>query len=382
MLDYERTGGHEIGSRLIASRQLAWRFLFLFVIVTLPAAGQEAASQIRSEIQRVQHSLKNRPVADPDFPNISTVIEDQLKSASAALDAGWMYLSLEKLGQAVDLVEGVRAVADKKAEMVKDGLPAYEAEWKKVSLSLNKWERDLRGRDWSHAPAAVRALSETSDAMAVPLMDGARGFVTAMQPKDGLFNLGQAQGEAEFAQFCASLCFAQKADAIPRRSLLPELQNLQDKTNAAFVPPRSIELHARFVQLNSTLKLAQDLDAARLYSGALYQYLKAVLHFGLLTAAPPDGQGQSALKVAIARAQKKLEASGRDDSIAQLCVEWAASLVAHAGNGAPSADDWTTAQVIIDQVLPAYFTTFEPISPLQQASGKTVDITLVRWPYT
>jgi hypothetical protein len=371
MVHRERTGGHE----------LAWRFVLL-LIMTLPAAGQQAASQIRTEIQRVQQAVKSRPIADPDFPNISTVIEDQLKSASAALDAGWMYLSLEKLGPAVDLLQGVRAVADKKAEMVKDGLPAYEVEWKKVSLSLNKWEQDSRGRDWSNAPAAVRALSETSDAMAVPLMDGARAFATAIQAKDGLFNLGQAQGEAEFAQFCASLCFARKASALPLRSLLPELQSLQEKTNAAFVPERSIELHTRFIQLNSTIKLAQDLDAARSYSGALYQYLKAVLHYGLLTAVPPDSQAQSALKLAIARAQEKLEASERDDSIAQLCVEWAASLVAHAGDRAPGADDWTTAKVIIEQVLPAYFATFEPSSPLQPSAGKTVDITLVRWPYT
>lgn len=373
MIDYERTDRHETGGRLIAGLQPAWRILLLFVIVTLPAAGQDAASQIRAEIQSVQQGLKDRPITDPDTANLSTAIEDELKAASEAVGAGALYLSLERLGQAMDLLQGARAIADKKAEIVKSGLCAFEAEWRKISLALNECEQEARARDWSNVPAAVRALSETSEVRAIPLMDGGRALATATQPKDGLFNIGQAQGEAEFAHFCASMQFARKASTLPRRSLLPELHRLQDKTNAAFVPPRSIELHAQFVQLNSTLKLAEELDAARLYSGALYQYLRALLDYGLLTAVPPDGNGKSALKVAIGGIQKKLEISERDDSIAQLCVEWAASLVAHAGNGAPSADDWAIAQVIIDQVLPAYFAALQPASPLQQASGKTVE---------
>jgi len=32
--------------------------------------------------------------------------------------------------------------------------------------------------------------------------------------------------------------------------------------------------------------------------------------------------------------------------------------------------------------LPAYFALDKPLRPRQQAFGKTVDITLVRWPYT
>ena len=40
------------------------------------------------------------------------------------------------------------------------------------------------------------------------------------------------------------------------------------------------------------------------------------------------------------------------------------------------------ARVILDQVLPAYAAAKEPATEIAQASGKTVDITLVRWPYT
>jgi hypothetical protein len=161
LIDYERTDRHKIGGRLIACLQPAWRILLLFVVVTLPAGGQDAASQIRAEIQSVQQSLKDRPVTDPDTANLSTAIEDELKAASEAVNAGALYLGLQRLGQAMDLLQGARAVADKKAEIVKGGVPAFEAEWRKVSLVLDEHEKEVRSRDWSNVPAAVRALSET-----------------------------------------------------------------------------------------------------------------------------------------------------------------------------------------------------------------------------
>ena len=382
MVDLEQTGSPGIGSGLGAVLRPAWRLPVLCLIVTLPAAGLDAVSQIRTEIQRVHESLKNQPIKDPDTSSLSDAIQGQLKSASVALEAGRLYLGLEELEQAVDLLHGARIVEEKKAGIEKGGMPAYEAEWKKASLALDEHERLSHGRDWSHAPAAIRALSETSQGRAIPLLDGGRGFATATQPRDGLFYLGQAQGEDEFARFCATLRFAEKVNAETRRSLLRELQTLQQKTNAAFVPPRSIELHPRFIALNATLKLAQELDASRSYSGALYQYLEAVRHYGMLSAIPPDGKGHAALKGAIASMQNKLEVSGRDDSIAQLFLERAASQVEHTGGPAPTADELKSAQVIIDQVLPAYFDTLQPGSPLPQASGKMVEITLVRWPYT
>ena len=65
-------------------------------------------------------------------------------------------------------------------------------------------------------------------------------------------------------------------------SILPELLALQQKANAAFQPPRSIDLHPRFIALNSTIKLARELDASKSYAGALYQYLEAARHYGML----------------------------------------------------------------------------------------------------
>lgn len=355
--------------------------LALVAILAAPAAGQDAASQIRSEIQRMQRSLKEQPLTGSDFGDAASTIEGLLKAADGALGAGQLYLSLEKLGQASDFLQGVRTNIDR-ADAVKSGLPAFELEWNNVSRKLGALDQEFRGINWSHAPAALRAISETAHARTIPRLDGGRGFAVATQPKDGLLYLGEAQAQAEFARFCASLSVPRPAGAFPLRSILPELQALQTKTNAAFQPPRSIDLHSRFIALNSVLKLARELDAAKSYTGALYQYLEAVRNYGMLDEPPLDAARRPALQASVALLHKNLAASRYDDSIAQILVQRAESQMMHADGSEPTPDEWRSAKVIAEQVLPAYFAARKPASHVTQATPKNVEVTLVRWPYT
>jgi hypothetical protein len=355
--------------------------LILFGAFTSLAAGQDAKSQIKAEIDRLTTSLKERPIADPDFAPIGSMASQSLQRAAAALDSGKLYLSLEMLLQAEDFLQGARFPIEK-AEAVKSGLPAFEAEWNKVSRILVAYDAEVRKKDWRTSPAALRALSETALGRSVPLLEGGRGFAVSTKPSDGLLYLGQAQGEAAFAQFSSTLPLPRNAAPFPLRSFLPELQKLQAKTNAAFQPPRSIQLHDRFISLNSTLKLAEELDAQKSYAGALYQYLEATRHFSMLDAPPVEATRQSALKDALADSLKKLTASKQDESIAQLFLERAASQIAHPDGSASTPDEWRSAQVILEQVLPAFREAQKPAALLQQAAVKTVDLTLVRWPYT
>jgi hypothetical protein len=351
------------------------------LLLAFHVEAQDAASQIKIETERLQQSLKDKSINNPDFPNINSMIGNTLTEARDALAAGRLYLGLEKLGQATNLLHGARA-ADEKAEAVKSGLPAFEAEWGKASLELTALDEKTRRRDWSHARAAIRAISEAAQGKAIPLMEGSRGFATATQPKDGLFYLGQAQGESEFATFVFGLALPRKTAPFPLRSMLPEIVRLQEKTKAAFQPPRSIDLHPRFIALNATLKLAGELDASRSYAGALYEYLEATRHYGMLDAVVPDAAKQAQVKEAVAAAGRQLDSSRRDDSIAQIFLERAQSHIEHADGSAPTADEWRSAQVIVEQVLPAYFAVGKPAAPLQKAKGITTTITLVRWPYT
>jgi hypothetical protein len=210
-------------------------------------------------MERVRKSIKDKPITSPDFANAAANVDGLLKSATDALDGGMLYLSVERLAQAVNFANGVRTAEDK-AEPVRSSLAAFQTEWNQASVSLTTVDRALRARDWSRAPAVVRAMSESALTRTSPLMSGSMGFATTTQPRDGLYYMGQALGEAEFARFCATLKLSRKTRAVPVRSMLPELQALQEKTNAAFKPPRSIDLHPRFIALNATIKLARELS--------------------------------------------------------------------------------------------------------------------------
>jgi hypothetical protein len=355
--------------------------VLIALLPSLAAADNAAGSQIKSEIARLQQSIKDHPISDKDAAQVASIAEGALNSSSTALNAGQIYLALEKLGQAEDFLRGARSMADK-AEVERGGLPAFQSQWGKVSLRLTVLDKDAHARQWTNAPLAIRALAEAAQGKAIPLLEGGQGFATATGPKDGLLYVGEAEGEADFATFCATLKISEKATAQHPRSLLPELQALQTKTNAAFQPPQSIDLHSRFIALNSQIKLAQELDASRFYAGALYAYMEAVRHYGMLREPPLDSAKQATLIQDLAAERKKLAASSSDESLAQLFLERAESYTVHPDGSAPSADEWRGARVILDQVIPAYYTALKPAAPLERASGKTVDITLVRWPYT
>lgn len=368
--------------KLLRKLSLFLAILGLLGLLVFPAAAQNSApAQIKAEITRLEQSLKDKPLSDPDLKTIAPMVTDALKSARESANAGQLYLSLEKLGQVEDLLQGARSAADK-AEVEKAGLPAFESRWGKASLRLTALDKDAHAREWKDSPLAIRALAETAQGRAIPLLEGGRGFATATGAKEGLFYVGEAEGEADFSTFCASLQFEGKRSSFALRSLLPELQALQEKTNAAFKPPKSIDLHTRFIALNSQIKLAQELDASRFFGGALYAYLDAVRHYGMLDAPPLDPSAQGQVRKDVARLTKDLAASSGDNSILQLFLERANSYVAHPDGSAPSTDEWRGARVIVDQVVPAYYAAQKPAAPVTTPSGKTVDITLVRWPYT
>ena len=351
------------------------------VMLAMPVAGQDAASQVQAEVERLQQLLAKKPISFPGNPDANRGAADLLKSALKNQSAGRIYLSLYGIGQVSDFIHGAWTLMDK-AEAVKSSVPAFEAEWEKASASVSALDQQTRATNWSNSPAALQALSETAEAMTVPLLEGGRGFAVATEPMDGLFNIGEAQGQAEFAAFVASLRLPRKGAAHPLRSLLPELASLQQKVNAAFQPPRSIDLHSQFMLINSGLKQAAELDASKSYAGALCQYLKAMHDYGMLEAGPVESSRQPVLKDALVQARSRLSASGRDESIAQLFLEWAESNLAHPDGSAPSADDWKSASVIVDQVLPAYFAADHPLTAPEKTAGKAIEITLVRWPYT
>ncbi len=348
--------------------------------MSLPVLAQSGNSQISKEIARLRQ-INEQPFSSPDFPDLKATTATFLKGAEDALTAGDIYVALERLGQVEDMLAGARNLIEK-ADTVKDSLPAFEAEWGKASLRLAALDKELQSRGARGGPAAVAALMQAARVKAIPLLDGGRGFATATKPKDGLFYVGQAQGEAEFARFCASMKLMRRGRPFVERSFLPELLALQEKVNAAFKPPKSIDLHPRFISLNATIKLARELDAAKYSAGAMYQYLEALRHYGMLDAPELDVEGQAKVKSDVAMLNQRLASSRDDDSIAEILAQRAALYTAHPDGSPPSKDEWRSARLIVDQVIPAYYSARQSRLAAKRIAGKTVTLTLVRWPYT
>src|SRR5262249_3817993 len=131
---------------------LLWSSQILIAALSLNpfSAAQGAPSQIKAEIARIRESVKTAPIKDENLKEINSTVEEGLKNASAALDAGNLYLSLELIGRAEDLLRGGQR-ADNNAEIKKNGLPAFETEWGKVSLRLTALDKESRERNWGNA---------------------------------------------------------------------------------------------------------------------------------------------------------------------------------------------------------------------------------------
>jgi len=358
----------------------------LSIVGAIPGAlhaadGSDPVARVRAEISHLRHALEEKPIEGTGREGLSSTVGAALDASDDALDAGRLYLSLEALRRADGVIHGAWFASEKEATMAA-GLPAFESEWAETVRTLETGGRTQGDRRWRRSRAAIRALAEAAEGRIGPLLEGARGFAVATGPKDGLFYMGQARGEAEFAAVCASLTFGDAVERYPLRSMLPELQRLQEKATAAFAPPRSIELHDRFIALNSTLKAGFELDASQSYAGSAYQYLEATRHYAMLDAPPLDEPAQSRVREDLVTARARIDASKRDESLAQLFLERAASQVAHPDGSVPTADEWRSARVILDRVMPAYFAARMPVATPKGTSGRTVRMTLVRWPYT
>jgi len=353
--------------------------MLALLMLTAFAHSQDVPSKISAEADRLQASVKD--ISKADMAELAKNVAGVAADTKTAIKAGHTYAALETLGRAFDLAGGLGTVSEKESTAGRS-LSAFESEWGQVTLELTSLDQKAKNRDWSKAPAAVRALAEAAHGRTLTLMEGGRGFATSTKPADGLFYVGQAQGEAEFSSFLYKLGAMRQGTPVGLRSVLAEIESLQQKTNAAFTPPRSIEMHPRFIALNSALKFARELDSSRDYAGALYIYLEAVRHYGMLDAMAVDKQTQARLTSALAEALQRNSASKNDDSIVRILLERASGYLHKPAGEAATPDEWKATQVVLEQVVPAYYAALKPAVPLQQRAGRTATLTLVRWPYT
>jgi hypothetical protein len=356
--------------------------------VGLNASGQGATARIKSQIGQLRQEMDSKPASRQQWREAQPEISESLQRADDDVRAGRIYVSLEELAAAWGSLRGTEGATQKPEEdLLKDGQPGVQAELQKMQIELTAFEKQATQKNWDAVPVAVRALAEKAMSQSLSLLEGGHGFAiltdvekTALSENyaGALYYAGEAKGQAEFSAFCNTLNLPRKNAAFPLRSISPELHQLQTQVMAAYRPPRSVEHHADFIHLNATLKLAGELDAAKLYAGALYQYLDATQQFAMFFATVPPAAKQSRLRKSLQKMSTDLAGSQQDHSIAQLFLERAEAWLTRS----PNAAGWINADSIAEQVLPAYFGVLKASPPSQNQAPAEVTVTLVRWPYT
>jgi hypothetical protein len=226
-------------------------------------------------------------------------------------------------------------------------------------------------------PAAVRALAEAALSQARVYYDASLEYGRNTEPQYGLFYLGTAQAQREFAALCRTLPAPSPLPEPALRSIRPEMDALEDELLALYRPPASVDKHREFIVASAALKEARELDRAGLRHGAMLRYLQGVLRVAALRPAPAalePGVLASRLKDLDAR----VAADGRDHSLGRLLLEAAGAELASAGTGNAPA----YAVAVAEDALPRYFAALEPAVAARPEPEPRVTVTLVRWPYT
>jgi len=349
-----------------SGRALAASFAALALASSSRLAATAAASHPSGLGEAIGREKARVAALAPRLPEEARAsVSASLSRADEERRAGRLWVALERIRD---------AAREAAVQESRDARVGFDAEWTRTSGELRR--RDSSRTSWGNAAAAARALGEAAEGTALPLADASRAYAGVTNVEAGRYYLADALAASDFGAFCRALPGA-AGPAPSFRSIAPELARLQERLDAAFVPPRSIDRHAEFIRLNAAVKTARELDAGGRYAGARYEYLDALQRLGLLLGDAADTGGTADSVRAKLEAQRSaLGSSGRDDSLGTLFLERAESALAAGGPGGIAA-----ASVIASSVLPAYAAAFGP-SSAPPAADAAVTVTLVRWPYT
>ena len=332
------------------------------ILSAAPSSGATPAAQgaLAAEIHRWLDRVRDDRSKDETWVAVKGQAAPLLAGADDALRHGRRFLALQRLASArAYLAAGLfeRDRSDASAA-------AFEREWTRAGRSLKEAAGALDGVH----PAVARALSEAAISQSRVYYDSSLEYGRNTIPGEGLFYLGLAHAQREFASLAGGL-LPRAASADPAlRSLEPEIDALETRLLEAYRPPAAIEKHGDFIAASAVLKEARELDAAGRRYGALLKYLQAVQRIAALSPSAPVSS-ENNVQENLRRLGARLAQSGRDDSIGELFVETA-------------EDDPAKAAVLSAEVLPRYFAALEPAPAVPGKPAPRVTVTLVRWPYT
>lgn len=321
--------------------------LFSSLLAAPAQAGSRAIDTVSAEVARVKGVLLTLKLSDDE----TKALQDLLNQAEEALQSGHLYYGLFVLHAARGNVLSFE-YRKLHAEIEKGGIAAFEQQWRLLGKKVAKDEQLIERKLSQARPLIVKALIERALTQVGPYYQSGRLYGLNTTVSNGLFYLGQVEANLSAALFNESLVINETKPAIKLRSLEPELKRLESEILESYRKPGAAERQLLYNRVNSTLKVAWELNAERRYAGALLQYLSAARF--LLLIIPPAPDSLDPLKAQGELWRAKLASENRDHSIGQMLLEMARFAIDRAEK---SSDKEASAQaaVVLNHVLPRYF---------------------------
>lgn len=316
----------------------------IFCLLTFSVCcAQSAKEQISDEINNAEKVLASLPLSADEKAPLVTLLTD----AKGALDSDYLYLSLYKL-QPVWIDLKSRDYAKAKANI--KTVEAFEEEWKRVGVELDKKEKSLKPLLKIKLPAAVIALSEASQVQVRPLHQSGRLYALNTTIDSGFYYLGRSLASIDFALFCRGLKVQNTKPQMKMRSLQTELNQFDKEVVAAYGNSDENQ-NSSFIRTNVTMKVAFELNKETMYSGALQKYLEANIFYGLISV-KSDTKNLSELKTQNEKFKRIFISDDADNSIGQIYWELAQRGL---NSDKPNEDDLKRSIIVFEKVLPNYF---------------------------
>jgi hypothetical protein len=348
-----------------------------------------AADPLAAEIERGLAIVRDRRDSSETWQQVRQGSGAMFERAAQALRERRRLVALNRLGAARANVTAYLFTRRQPAAALTD-TTGLAAAWVREGDSLRALPPASAARAKELHPAAIRALAEAAIPQVRNYYDASLVYGYNDQPEFGYFYMGVARANREFFDLCVALSGAASSPEPAIRSIAAEVDSLEARVLAAYRPPLSIDRHAEFIGVSSTLKEARELEAAGLHHGALFRYLFSALRFAPLR--PRNAPVDSAAALGTLDAFEARLAAGKiDHSIGQLFIETARVEMSAAPAGRPAP----IAVGIALDVMPLYFAAVEPApratarataraaaASAAAAAKPAVTVTLVRWPYT
>lgn len=345
--------------------------------LVFPARAQDTDAAARAAFATRIAAINARLDAVPDSQGLKQACAGSLAAADRASNEGRFLVALAAVRRCLPFVSALEVVAARTDEIA-GSLDAFRAAWREAGADLKTRRAALGATPGAHAPLAVRAMIESDLASFETYYTSALLYGENTTIESGLLYLGFPYGIVDFAEFAAALPLAAPAPAPALPDLGGALFALDGELLDVYKAQTTPEARSALAGTNSMFKVAQDLRAAKLQAGTLFEYLRTVESLAANRAAGPE-PAAAGLRERAARYAYRNPAV--DNTIAGFFVERARGLL---GGDDPGPVERRYAAAILDTVLPAYERVIAgdvPALPVT-ASGEPVTVTLVRWPYT